>query len=363
MYKSTIIVVTILVFVSAHCLSAQSSTESLTDRIKLSGTWFLGFHQGKVNGDEFSSFFIRRGYFTVRNNFNDKFSLRFTTDITLDEEGDGEGDIEIRLKYGYINYKFGNLGFINNVTAEFGIVHRPYIDFAHGIYHYRVQGATMLDRFDMTSSADFGVSLFGLIGKKMINDYTNTTKDKYPGEFGSFGLGIYNGAGYHGIEKNTSKVFEGRISIRPLWSLLPGLQLTYLGIFGKGNTDLEPDYTANAVDVSFQSGLLNLQGLYYDGKGKQTGNLLNEEGKAAKRNGYSAFAVIKIPGAPFTIFGRYDFINNKFIAYNIEEKLLIAGIGYTFLERNRVILNYEKLDSDEFDDDNNFIELVFDIRF
>lgn len=363
MKKNTIVLVFCLLFFSALAIKGQTSKESFADRIKLSGTWFLGFHQGKIDGEEFSSFFIRRGYFTVRNNFNDKFSLRFTTDITLDEEGDGEGDIEIRLKYGYINYNFGNLGFIENLAAEFGVVRRPYITFAHDIYNYRVQGATILDRFDMTSSADFGVSFFGLLGEKMDNHYTKSAEDKHPGKFGSFGFGVYNGAGYHGIEKNKSKVFEGRISVRPLWDLLPGLQLTYLGIIGKGNTEKEPDYSANAFDVSYQSSLINLQALYYDGKGKQSGNLLDENGNAAKRRGYSAFAELKIPGTLFALFGRYDFIKNESIFYDMKEKLMIVGIGYTFFEKNRVILNFEKLDSDELDEDNNFIELVFDIRF
>ncbi|MDD3558209.1 MAG: hypothetical protein PHW27_06500 [Melioribacteraceae bacterium] len=363
MKKSIVILVFCFVFVTASAINGQSSKGSFAERIKFSGTWFLGFHQGKMDGEDFSSFFIRRGYFTVRNSFNDKFSLRFTTDITLDEEGDGEGDIEIRLKYGYINYKFGSLGFLNDLSAEFGIVHRPYITFAHDIYNYRVQGATILDRFDMTSSADFGISFFGLLGGKMDNQYIKSADDKHPGKFGSFGFGIYNGAGYHGIEKNKSKVFEGRISLRPLWNLLPGLQLTYLGIFGKGNTDAEPDYNANAFDFSYQSSLINLQGLYYNGKGKQSGTLLDENGNVAKRKGYSAFAELKIPGTKFAVFGRYDFVKNEFISYDVKNKLMIAGIGYTFLERNRVILNFEKLDSDELDEDNNFIEMVFDIRF
>lgn len=72
---------------------------------------------------------------------------------------------------------------------------------------------------------------------------------------------------------------------------------------------------------------------------------------------------MKIPGTKFAVFGRYDFVKNEFISYDVKNKLMIAGIGYTFLERNRVILNFEKLDSDELDEDNNFIEMVFDIRF
>jgi len=74
----------------------------------------------------------------------------------------------------------------------------------------------------------------------------------YPGRYGSFSLGIYNGGGYHAKEKNQNKVLEGRLTLRPLPAALPGLQLSYFGLVGKGNQAAEPHWNAHLGMVSYE---------------------------------------------------------------------------------------------------------------
>jgi hypothetical protein len=55
--------------------------------------------------------------------------VRYTQDITLDEEGEDSGNIELRLKYLYLKAKMNSFLFFTNSYVELGVVHTPWIDF------------------------------------------------------------------------------------------------------------------------------------------------------------------------------------------------------------------------------------------
>jgi hypothetical protein len=81
---------------------------------------------------------------------------------------------------------------------------------------------------------------------------------------------VYNGGGYHAKETNNDKVFQSRVSLRPLGPWVPGLQVSHLLIYGKGNTAQTPAWLVNNVMASFEHRYFTLTGQVALGEGNQT---------------------------------------------------------------------------------------------
>ncbi len=82
-----------------------------------------------------------------------------------------------------------------------------------------------LDINKVVSSADFGLVFISYFGGEMSDSYKKKVNKSYAGRYGSMALGIFNGGGYHALEKNMNKSIEGRVTIRPLPDLIPGCRL------------------------------------------------------------------------------------------------------------------------------------------
>jgi len=336
----------------------QSKAQELNDSIKeeaenldqilsqyFEGQWFLAYQYKRLNHEETNQFRLKRGYITFKHKFNERFDVRFTQDITLDEEGDDAGNVEMRLKYCYLNINLGEFAFFHNPQFEIGMVHRPWIEFEQAINLYRVQGKMFLSKNSILGSADFGLTFSALLGGRINQQFINRTGTKQKGKYGSLSVGIYNGGGYHALEKNNSKTIEGRLTIRPLPKIIPGFKLSYHGIYGKGNTELNPDYIVNSGFISYESKHLVFTGQYYRGKGNMSGSFADSLGFAYKSKGFSLFGEYKIPKTRMTLFGRYDDFsvkNNKWLT----NKTYIAGVGYYFYKNSKFILDVEHMDWD-----------------
>jgi len=307
---------------------------------KISGQWFLNYLYNEDT--QLNSFSLKRGYFTFKTKLNDVFSVRYTQDITLDKEGGDAGNIEMRLKYLYLKTKLKNIPFLKNSFIEFGLVHRPWLDFETSINKYRVQGKMFIERSKIINSADFGATLSGLIGGKIGKEYQKNINKKYPGKYGSYSIGVYNGGGYHAIENNSNKTVEGRLSLRPLPEKIPGMQFSYSFAAGKANiADTIPDFLMNLFMFSSESRfhVFNLQ--YYIGTGDMKGKYINQFNNPYNNDGYSAFVEIKIPKTKFTVFGRYDLFNSYQTDETYSTNTTILGIAYKFL-RNKILFDYQK---------------------
>lgn len=111
--------------------STPTSTPSFWDDLRFSGVLFLTNETiyGPIGAnneiDYFNEFRLERGYITFRKKINDRVGVRFTQDITLDREGDGEGDIELRLKYAFVHYAADDKGFFHKPVVSIGVVPRP----------------------------------------------------------------------------------------------------------------------------------------------------------------------------------------------------------------------------------------------
>ncbi len=362
--------VTVLCFLTGT-VSAQSDEGAVAEAIKklfngisFSGQWFLSYQSGRKSNVTDNEFLLKRGYITFQKKFDDHFTARITQDVSVDREGDGEGDIEIRLKYGYLRYQFGSNNILYKPQIEFGLVSRPWIDFEQAINPYRVQGTMFLERYGVLSSADYGITFLSLLGGEIDEEYQKKVNKNFPGRYGSIAFGIYNGGGYHAIEKNENKLIEGRLSLRPLPEIFPGLQLSYVGAYGKGNTGISPEFNVNTLFLSLETELIVLTGTYFRGKGFENGEKLSPENLPYNNNSYSVFADFNIPDTPVSLLGRYDYFNTDAEPEKINSKRIIVGASYVFLEGCKIIFDYDRVKRSNFTGNDDYIvEVAVEFRY
>lgn len=132
--------------------------------------------------------------------------------------------------------------------------------------------------------------------------------------------------------------------MRPLPQIIPGLQLSYLGVFGKGNSAQAPDYNANAGIISYETNRLVLTGTYYNGVGDIDGQTTDNFGKSLDQNGYSIFTEVKLGESNVNLFGRYDFFKTD-DGFNTEKKSYIVGISYDFIKDSKILFDYDNSES------------------
>jgi polyhydroxyalkanoate synthesis regulator phasin len=308
--------------------------------------WYLSYQNGETgdldNGTGYDQFLVKRGYFTVKKEFLPWFSSRMTLDVTNvkpDDPSSLAGSIVARIKYLYGQFNLPDFAFFTKPFVEFGVVHMPWLDYEENLNWYRCQDTMFIERNGIFNSADIGINFVTLFGGLMSEEYRNKVNDAYPGRYGSMSLAVMNGGGYTASEKNHNKPLEGRLTIRPLPDIIPGLQLSYFGITGKGNKDTNPDWTVNNGFVSFEHEYVVLTGQYYWGKGNQKGD------DEFDKKGYSFFAELK-PHKKFSIIGRYDYFDPNTDKKDDANRRYIAGIAYHIDKphKNMVLLDYDTVD-------------------
>ncbi len=312
---------------------------------KFGGLWYLSYQNGETadttGGEGFSRFAIKRGYLTVEKEFLPWFKGRITTDVTTvtDPTSNLDGSLSVRIKYLYGQFNAPDIAFLTKPYVEFGVVHMPWLDFEEHTNYYRCQDTMFIERNGIFNSADIGVTFTSLLGGFVNEDYQKNVNSAYPGRYGSMSFGIYNGGGYAAAEKNENKVLEGRLTVRPLPDIIPGLQFSYFGITGKGNKDTNPDWTANLGFASFEHEYVVLTGQYFWGEGNQKGDDENN------KKGYSFFTELKLH-KKFSVIGRFDHFDPNKDVKDDENNRYIAGIAYHIdkQHKNMVLLDYDTAD-------------------
>jgi len=317
-------------------LAGPSKADTGLSDVKIKGEWFISYVKERAASSQFK---IERGYLRFTKRINPWLSGHITMDVH--DEG---GSQEVRLKYLMAKIKAPDIGILKDSTIEVGLVHTPWLDFEEHINMYRCEGTMFPERNGLFNSGDFGVTYFALLGGKMPSSYQKTVSPYYPGKYGSISVGIYNGGGYHADEKNNNKAVEGRITFRPLPSLIPGLQVSYFGVIGKGNDSTNPDWRVNLLFLSYQSRFATLTSQYYWGKGNFKGT------DSYDKRGYSLFSELKLfnleKKLPLSIFGRYDYFDPNTSKSGDESNRYIVGIAYHFGKpyKEMLVLSYDKVD-------------------
>lgn len=326
-----------------------NSPDNSREGIKIEGQWFLLYqynnldvNEGEENIISNNSFEITRGYLTFKKEFNKTFSARMTSDVTVDEEGDGRGDIEVRLKYAYLKTNLPSWGFFTKPYIEFGLVHRPWLDFEEHVNRYRVQGNMFIERSRVINSADFGITFVTLFGGMVDEQYQKIISKSYPGRYGSMSFGVYNGGGYHAIESNSSKNLEGRLTLRPLPDVLPGLQFSYHGVYGKGNTEINPDLNIHQGFVSYENKFGVITAQIARNQGDMGGKYWIDSTNTYKMKGGSVFGEFKLLPTRLTFFGRYDHyqaLDKSELDFTSD--VFILGAGYYFTPKSKFIFDVD----------------------
>ncbi len=341
--------------------SVSDSNKSFTKHIRISGLFYLAGQYKTQDDTKTFAFLVRRAYLTVEANISKNLSVRYTQDITIDDQGDDAGNIELRIKYLYLQYKIPNFWILTYSRLKFGIFQRPWLDFEEHINAYRVQGTMFMERSGLFNSAGFGLSYEGYFGGQLIGRYTQRVHPHNPGKYGSFSLGLFNGGGYHQFEANLSKNFEARITLRPFPVFIPGLQFSYLGIFGKGNIPENPDFILNAGIVTYESRYITVIAQYEKGNGNSYGTYVDSSYRALPHHGFSFYGEFKIPETKLAAFGRYDsfHLNEKDEKRNTRQ---IYGLSWRFFKQNKLVFSYqnEKLGNKSA---TNIYDLAIDISF
>ena len=323
--------------------------------LKIGGLMFLEYKAGKDGAQYYNRFAITRGYINIKKTITPWLKARITPDIHRDSS---TGDVIMRIKYLYARIYTPDMGFLTNNFIEVGQIHIPWLDFKEHVNGYRCQGEMLQERNHVFNSADQGIAWFGYFGGKISKEYRETVDKHYAGRYGSFTVGIYNGAGYHADEENHNKAVEGRVTIRPLPDMLPGLQLSYFGIYGKGNiADNPPDWRVNTGYISYETHLYTFTFTYANDKGRQDGS------DDYNKQGISVFGKLRLPCYPaLELMARYDYWDPNTADINDVSNRYIAGIGYHIYKGNLLLVDYERMIKDGGPDE-YFVQTVLQVSF
>jgi hypothetical protein len=299
---------------------------------------------GGIN--DISRFNLKRGYLDVSKTITDYLSFRITPDVHQDDSGDWK----LRIKYFHARFTMAGNEVFGKPWAEVGIAHMPWLDFEEHINLFRMQGTMFMERNKLFNSADLGVMFGANLGSELPAEYRDNVNSSYAGRWGSFQLGVFNGGGYHGEVKNNRMALEGRLTIRPLPDVVPGLQFSALGISGKGNIadtlgTPAPDWTVFNGMVSFESQYFNATGQYYTGTGNQKGNAVDVNGNGLDQNGYSFFGEFRVPEhKEYSVFARYDRFNTDANSATADvRQRFIGGFAWQFFKGNYWVVNVDRL--------------------
>ena len=332
--------------------------------VDVTGLAFLKYQQGEADGDQFSNFHVARSYFTARAGVLPRLSAR----ITIDASQDVTGDFKARLKYAYMEYDVGSLASaLTDLELEAGMAHMPWHGFEQSINRYRMREKMFAERAGLFNSADLGVTLRGNLFGQVGDGYQENVSDDFAGRYGSFEVGVYNGGGYHAIEQNTNKVVEGRLTVRPLPDVVPGLQLSGLAIVGKGNqpgaaADI-PDWRTYNVFVSYQHELATFTAQYMSSEGNQKGTFVSatDPTQATDVSGYSFFGEGKL--GSWRIIGGYDDVDHSPAGGpDRSVQRYHAGVGYVVTSGNVLLLSGDQEDWGAGGTDTR-VQLVFQVKF
>jgi hypothetical protein len=348
-----------------------SFSQEFVESIDLGILFYLSYEYGELAGEPVSEFFVKRAYFTADADILPILSARITFDASQDLEGDGRGDMEVRLKYAFGKFHFGDWGPLTRVNLEAGIVHMVWLDFEEHVDLYRMLTPMFMERSGIFNSADFGVTLTAGIGPDLSDDFKTRINKDYPARHGSVAFGIYNGGGYHGVETNSNKAVESRLTWRPLPDRLPGLQVAGLLINGDGNQDDDdlppPPWETYNIFTSYEFARGAVIGQYVWGEGNQRGSWVQPDDPTQSQPfwGYSFFGEYRFGSdLRWRVVGNYDHFDRRSTTTDSTFDYVSLAAGYDFGKANILMLDYsirDYVDPTRPDDDR--IQVVQQIKF
>ncbi len=316
------------------------------------GTFYLSYQNGMQNSGtnttiHYSKYQLKRGYFGADVGVTSYLTSRFVGDVTQD----ATGDVKVRAKYLYGKFHGKGNNAFTGPYMEFGLTHMPWLDWEEAMNGFRMQDTMFLERNGIFNSADVGFIVGADIGGSLSSDYKSNVNSHYAGRYGSWQVGVFNGGGYHAADQNKNKAFQARLSLRPIPASIPGLQITFFGVVGKGNKPdtggaQPPKWESGTAMISYESRYFTITGQGYLGIGNQGGSAIESDGSAAHQSGFSVFAAVRVPtphfGEKISLIGRFDEFNSNTRIYNDLQRRYIAGIAWHMYKNNIWLIDYER---------------------
>lgn len=341
--------------------------------LSIGGVAFLDYATGKSGGatsTAYNRFTLQRVYININKEIAPWMKFRITPDITT--SATATGNYVMRMKYAYANFLASDIGPLTNTEVRVGLAQLPWIDFEEAVNGYRMQSAMFQDKRGLLTSSDLGVGVLGNLGGKLDKEQTaKVGSGSYAGRFGSYHIGVYNGGGYSSTtgETNTNKSLQGRLTVRPLPDMLPGLQLTYFGITGKGNAvdtkvgnppNKPQGWLNNTAFASYQQKYVTATAEFYKGRGSNGG----DTSYAKRKQGYSYFAKFILPMyEKAAIFGRYDNLDPNKDVKTDNIKTAIAGLSYKIVGENYIVAAYERTHDKTLPQEDKKAQVVLQVSF
>jgi len=265
-----------------------------------------------------NGFAVTRGYINVIGNFGGGLVTRITPDLYTDPNG----SVPLRIKYAYAAYTPGTFP----LTFKLGVIHTPWLDWAEGVYEYRMQGTMAIERAHYITSADLGFGVDGAWGSQAVN----------------MQVGVYNGEGYSGGVGDAGKDVMGRVSVRLLSTDVAGsrggLRLTAYGQYGKptdGGTRSRLigmlSYKARVFTVAVEGALTG------DSTATSSTSVLN--GRVL-----SGFGLYHIGDTRASVLARVDFTDPDRDTVDDRRTRFIGGISYQLHPNLLLLANVDHVD-------------------
>jgi hypothetical protein len=229
-----------------------------------------------------------------------------------------------------------------------------------------------MERSGIFNSADFGVTFASGLGGDMDEAFRSYAGNKYGTRIGSIAVGLYNGSGYHGDERNVNKTVEARLTWRPLPDRIKGLQIAGLVINGKGNQEDDPepapDWKTYNLFAAYQFDRGTVTAQVVSGSGNQRGTWIEPDNPSVGMDfsGWSVFGELRIGSRDqWRLIGAFDDFER--VADTGRDHSFIYGyvaFGYDFGRENILMIDLSRRDwaaADRPTDDQ--IQLVMQVRF
>jgi hypothetical protein len=281
-----------------------------------------------------SAFNVARSYINVTGNINHAIAFRITPDVvrenTTNTASALAGSLTYRLKYAFVQLSLDDwFKYSTGNWVRVGQQQTPYIDFMEGIYRYRFQGTTFVEREGFQSSADSGFSF-----------HTNL-----PSNYGDVHVGVYNGDTYTKPASNDQKGFEIRGTLRPFATMAPVLRgIRETAFYMKDNYVQDGARNRFINSVTFEHKFINLGVDYFKAEDQPLVKAANAKAEVDA----SGESIWITPRSPIGIEGlfRYDYTK---LDKNVDQhrKRTIVGIAYWFPHQGNVsttaLLDFEQV--------------------
>jgi hypothetical protein len=261
-----------------------------------------------------NAFDITRAYINVTGNISHIVAFRITPDVFRETNpaSSGSGSLQFRIKYAYLQANLGDW-MTEGSYARFGIQQTPYLDYTEGIYRYRFQGTTFVERTNYFASADAGVSF----------------QWNFPANYGDVHVGVFNGENANKAEVNDQKAIMFRASVRPFAAMAPTLRGLRAAVFYDGDN---ADRTRAIGQVTFEHLHAVVGFEYLSAKDATTAARTPTES-----SGYSIWLTPRLAAGWEALLRRDHLTPNTIAALDSQKQnRTIAGVAYWFPHQGHV---------------------------